>query len=59
MYISTELILSILMTIILINQIIIILEKEKLEEKITIILKIIHKKPLTKKESECVREFKR
>ena len=58
MLITNEILLLFLITIIFINQVVIILEKEKLENRITAILKIIHKKPLTKKENEYVRKFR-
>lgn len=57
--ITMELILLILITILFINQIVIILEKENLENKVTAILKIIHKKPLTKKEEKYVGKYRR
>lgn len=41
-----------------INQIVIILEKEKLENQITATLKIIYKKLLSKKEERYVRKFR-
>lgn len=58
MLITNEILLLFLIAILFINQIVIILEKEKLESKITVILKILHKKPLTKKETEYVRKFR-
>ena len=45
--ITAKLPLSISITVLFINQIIMILEKEKLEKKIEIILKFINGKPLT------------
>lgn len=57
--ITMELILLILITILFINQIVIILEKENLENKVTAILKIIYKKPLTKKEEKYVGKYRR
>ncbi len=56
MLITNEMLLFFLITILFINQIIIILEKERLGNRITAILKIIHKKPLTKKETEYIRK---
>ena len=56
--IINKLLLSISITSLFINQIIIILEKEKLEKEIKIILKIMYGKPLTKKEREYARKFK-
>ncbi len=44
--------------ILFINQIIIILEKEKLEKKILIIFKMINGKPLTVKEKTYVRKYR-
>lgn len=58
MIVTNEVLLLFLITILFINQIVIILEKETLENRITAILKIIHKKPLTKKETEYVRKFR-
>lgn len=58
MLITNEILLLFLITILLINQIVIILEKEKLENRITVILKILHEKPLTKKETEYVKKFR-
>jgi len=54
----TKLLLSISITVLFINQIVIILEKEKLEKKIKIILKIMYGKPLTKKEKKYARKLK-
>lgn len=54
----TKLLLSISITVLFINQIVIILEKEKLEKKIKIILKIMYVKPLTKKEKKYARKLK-
>lgn len=56
--IITKWLLSISITVLFINQIIIILEKEKLEKEIKIILKIMYGKPLTRKEEEYARKFK-
>ena len=56
--IITKWLLSVSITVLFINQIVIILEKEKLEKKIKIILKIMYGKPLTKKEKEYARKFK-
>ena len=42
----------------IINQIVIILEKEKLEKKLNIILKIANGEPLTKEEKKHARKFK-
>lgn len=56
--IITKWLLSVSITVLFINQIIMILEKEKLEKKIKIILKIMYGKPLTKKEREYARKFK-
>ncbi len=56
--IITKWLLSVSITVLFINQIVIILEKEKLEKKIKIILKIMHGKPLTRKEKEYARKFK-
>ena len=41
------------------NQIVIILEKEKMEKKIKVILKIVNGEPLTKKEKKYAGKFKR
>lgn len=54
-----DLILLILVTILLINQIIIILEKEKTNEKIAATFKVIYKKPLTKKEEKYIGKYRR
>lgn len=56
MHITMELLLLILITLVIINQIVIILEKEKLEGEIVIVLKLIHKKPLTKEEQKYVKK---
>ncbi len=56
--IIAKLLLSISITALFINQIVIILEKEKLEKKTKVILKIINGEPLTKKEEEYVRKIK-
>lgn len=56
--IITKWLLSVSITVLFINQIIMILEKEKLEKKIKIILKIMYGKPLTKKERGYARKFK-
>lgn len=58
MLITNEMLLLFLVTILFINQVVIILEQEKLKSKITAILKVVNKKPLTKKESEYVRKFR-
>lgn len=46
------------MVILFINQIVIILEKEKLEKRIRIILKIMNGKPLTVREKNYVRKYR-
>lgn len=56
--IITKWLLSVSITVLFINQIIMIFEKEKLEKKIKIILKIMYGKPLTKNEREYARKFK-
>lgn len=56
--IITKWLLSVSITVLFINQIVIILEKEKLEKKLNVIFKIINGKPLTGKEKEYVRKFK-
>ena len=56
--IITKWLLSVSITVLFINQIVIILEKEKLEKKIKIILKIINVKSLTKKEKKYARKLK-
>ena len=56
--IITKWLLSVSITVLFINQIVIILEKEKLEEKLNVIFKIINGKPLTRKEEEYARKFK-
>lgn len=56
--IITKLLLSISITGLFINQIIIILEKEKLEKKIKIIMKIMNGEPLTRKEKKHVGKVK-
>ena len=53
----TKLLLSISITVLFINQIVIILEKERMEKKIKIILKIMYEKPLTRKEKEYARNI--
>ncbi len=58
MLITNEILLLFLIAILFINQIVIILEKEKLENQITATLKIIYKKPLSKKEERYVRKFR-
>lgn len=55
----TKLLLSVSITALFINQIVIILEKEKLEKKIKVILKIVNGEPLTKKEKKYAGKFKR
>lgn len=54
----TKLLLSISITVLFINQIVIILEKEKLEKKLNIILKIANGEPLTKEERKHARKLK-
>ncbi len=44
--------------ILFLNQIVIILEKEKLEKRILLIFKIINSKPLTIKEINYVRKYR-
>ena len=56
--IITKWLLSISITVLFINQIVIILEKEKLEKKLNVIFKIINGKPLTRKEEKYARKFK-
>ena len=56
--IITKWLLSISITVLFINQIVIILEKEKLEKKLNVIFKIINGKSLTRKEKEYARKFK-
>lgn len=58
MLITNEMLLLFLITILFINQIVIILEYEKLKSKTVAILKVLNKKPLTKKETEYVRKFR-
>lgn len=58
MIITKEMLLLFLITILFINQIVIILEQEKLKNKSTAILKIIYKKPLSKREMRYVRKFR-
>ena len=58
MLIKNEILLLFLITILFINQIVIILEQEKLKNKATTILKIIYKKPLSKREMQYVRKFR-
>lgn len=58
MIITKEMLLLFLITIIFINQIVIILEQEKLKGKVMTVLKIIYKKPLSKKEMQYVRKFR-
>lgn len=52
------LILVSFMVILFLNQIVIILEKEKLEKRMLIIFKIINGKSLTVKEKNYVRKFR-
>ena len=56
--IITKWLLSVSITVLFINQIVIILEKEKLEKKLNIILKIANGEPLTKEEKKHARKFK-
>lgn len=56
--IITKRLLSVSITVLFINQIVIILEKEKLEKKLNIILKIANGEPLTKEEKKHARKFK-
>ncbi len=56
--IITKWLLSVSITVLFINQIVIILEKEKLEKKLNVIFKITNGKPLTRKEKEYARKFK-
>ena len=56
--IITKWLLSVSITVLFINQIVIILEKEKLEKKLNVIFKIINGKPLTRKEEKYARKFK-
>lgn len=56
--IITKLLLSISITTLFISQIVIILEKEKLEKKLNIILKIANGEPLTKEEKKYARKLK-
>ncbi len=58
MIITKATLLLFLTTLLLINQIVIILEQEKLKNKATTILKIIYKKPLSKREMQYVRKFR-
>ena len=58
MLITKGTLLLFLITILFINQIVIILEQEKLKDKSTAILKIIYKKPLSKREMQYVRKFR-
>ena len=58
MIITKFTLLLFLTTLLLINQIVIILEQEKLKNKATTILKIIYKKPLSKREMQYVRKFR-
>ena len=58
MIITKEILLLFLTTILFINQIVIILEQEKLKNKAITILKIIHKKPLSKREMQYFRKFR-
>lgn len=59
MFLSAELFLSIFAVILFINQIVIILEKEKLEKEVLIAFKIAHKKSLTREEQKYVRKLGR
>lgn len=56
--IITKLLLSISITALFINQIVIILEKEKQAKEIRIIMKIINGEPLTRKEKKHVGKVK-
>ena len=56
--IITKLLLSISITALFINQIVIILEKEKQAKEIRIIMKIMNGEPLTKKEKKYARKLK-
>lgn len=56
--IITKWLLSVSITVLFINQIVIILEKEKLEKKLNIILKIANGEPLTKEEKKHARKLK-
>ena len=58
MSITKNVIIVFLTTILLFNQIIIVLEKEKLEKRLKIILKIISGNPLTRKEKKYARKLK-
>lgn len=58
MIITKFTLLLFLTTLLLINQIVIILEQEKLKNKATTILKIIYKKSLSKREMQYVRKFR-
>ena len=58
MTITNETLLLFLTTLLFINQIVIILEQEKLKIKITTLLKTIHKKPLSKKEEKYIGKFR-
>ncbi len=48
----------IILTFLLFNQFVIILEKEKLEKRILLIFKIINGKPLTIREKNYVRKYR-
>ena len=58
MFITTDVILLFLVTILFFNQIVIILEKEKLENRLKVILKIVSGESLTRKEKKCAKKFK-
>ncbi|MBQ2671790.1 MAG: hypothetical protein IJG00_03160 [Clostridia bacterium] len=56
--IITKLLMYVSIVTLIFNQIVIILEKEKMEKKIKVILKIVNGEPLAKKEGKYAEKFK-